>query len=167
VDQLRARLAQAGAAADVEFQPNIDRAAKVAFYRSLTVLSVPAEYGEAFGLYVLEALAAGVPVVQPRTAAFPELIEATGGGLLCAPGSPAALAEAIGSLLADPARARALGDHGRVVVGREFTAARMADHMERTLAGLLATPELAPRSTALGSPPPDSQPTAPPRVLRV
>jgi glycosyltransferase involved in cell wall biosynthesis len=71
----------------VEFCPNLDRPAKLAFLHSLTVFSVPALYGEAFGLYVIEALAAGVPVVQPRTAAFPELLEATGGGLLCDPGS--------------------------------------------------------------------------------
>jgi glycosyltransferase involved in cell wall biosynthesis len=90
------------------------------------VFSVPARYGEAFGLYVIEAMAAGVPVVQPRVAAFPELIEATGGGVLCAPGDPQALAEAIEELLLDPARAQALGEAGRRAVFDRFSAEAMA-----------------------------------------
>src|SRR5205823_7240354 len=86
VNALRERLKTNGVLHDVEFHPNIDRAAKLDFLRSLTVFSVPALYGEAFGLYVAEALASGVPVVQPRAASFPELIEGTGGGVLYEPG---------------------------------------------------------------------------------
>jgi glycosyltransferase involved in cell wall biosynthesis len=131
VDALRDRLRQAGVLGDVEFHPNLDRARKVGFLRSLSAFSVPASYGEAFGLYVIEALAAGVPVVQPRVAAFPELIEATGGGVLCADG-PQALAEAIEALLLDPARARALGDAGRRAVFERFSATSMARAMIRS-----------------------------------
>jgi hypothetical protein len=58
----------------VAFFPNLSRAEKIDFLQGLTVFSVPALYGEAFGLYLIEALAAGVPVVQPRHAAFPELV---------------------------------------------------------------------------------------------
>jgi glycosyltransferase involved in cell wall biosynthesis len=76
---------------------------------------------------MIEALAAGVPVVKPRHAAFPEIVEATGGGILCEPGNPRALADAWETLLADPARARALGLQGREAVHREFTMERMAD----------------------------------------
>src|SRR5436190_2375158 len=92
VKELRDQLAEAGFLRDVEFHPNLDRAAKQQFLRSLSVFSVPALYGEAFGLYVIEALAAGVPVVQRRTGSFPELIAATGGGLLCKPAVANALA---------------------------------------------------------------------------
>jgi len=56
--------------------------AKFAFLRGLTVFSVPASYEEPKGLYILEAMAAGVPVVQPSRGSFPELIESTQGGLL-------------------------------------------------------------------------------------
>jgi glycosyltransferase involved in cell wall biosynthesis len=136
VNGLRDRLQAAGVAGDVEFHPNLERAAKIAFLRALTVFSVPASYGEAFGLYLIEALAAGVPVVQPRHAAFPELVAATGGGVLCAPGDPTALAEAIEELLLNPARARALGAAGRQVVGQEYSIRRVT---ERVLA-LLAEP---------------------------
>jgi len=129
VEELRARLRAAGRADSVEFCPNLDRAAKIEFLRSLSVFSVPARYGEAFGMYLTEAMAAGVAVVQPHTAAFPELIEATGGGVLCEPGSVPALAGAIESLLLDPARARALGDAGRRAVFEKFSAETMAREM--------------------------------------
>jgi glycosyltransferase involved in cell wall biosynthesis len=129
VDSLRERLQANGLLGDVEFHPNLDRASKVAMLRSLSVFSVPALYGEAFGLYVLEALAAGVPVVQPRTAAFPELIEATGGGVLCTAGDAQVLAEALEALLLDPARARALGEAGRRAVTERFSAEAMAQGM--------------------------------------
>ena len=123
---LRERLQAGGLLGDADFNPNLDRAGKLALLRSLSVFSVPARYGEAFGLYVIEALAAGVPVVQPRVAAFPELIEATGGGVLCAPDDPEALAEAIEGLLLDPARARALGEAGQRAVFERFSAGAMA-----------------------------------------
>ncbi|HEY2253558.1 MAG TPA: glycosyltransferase family 4 protein, partial [Planctomycetaceae bacterium] len=74
---------------------------KVTFLKSLDVLSVPTIYREPKGLYVLEALANGVPVVQPRHGSFPELIEATGGGLLVEPNDPRALADALRRLMDD------------------------------------------------------------------
>jgi len=126
VKSLRERLQASGVLGDVEFHPNLDRAAKLDFLRSLSVFSVPALYGEAFGLYVIEALAAGVPVVQPRAGGFPEIIAATGGGMLCAPGEPKALADAIEELLLNPERARALGETGRKAVREKFSAEAMA-----------------------------------------
>lgn len=126
VAELSGRLTAAGVADDVQFLPNISREEKIAFLRGLSALSVPATYGESFGLYVIEALAAGVPVVQPRHAAFPELIEATGGGTLCEPDDPAALAAAIEALLADPAAARAMGARGRAAVQQQFSVTNMA-----------------------------------------
>ena len=127
VTTLRRELADAGLAGDAEFLPNVSRAEKTALLHSLTLLSVPASYGEAFGLYLIEAWAAGVPVVQPRSAAFTELVEATGGGILCEPDSAAALADGWETLLADPAQARVMGARGRVAVEREFSLPRMAE----------------------------------------
>ena len=138
VKELRGRLAAAGCLTEAEFFPNLDRAAKLEFLKSLSVFSVPAFYGEAFGLYVIEALAAGVPVVQPRTAAFPELVEATGGGVLCAPDSSEALALAIESLLLDPERAAAMGRAGQQAVFQRFSAGAMAEGMVGVLKGLPA-----------------------------
>ena len=131
VDALRERLKTNGVLHDVEFHPNLDRTAKVQFLRSLDIFCVPALYGEAFGLYVIEALAAGVPVAQPRAAAFPELIEATGGGVLYEPGNAEALAGAIESLVMNPEKRHALGDAGRQAVWQDFNAGRMAENVRR------------------------------------
>jgi glycosyltransferase involved in cell wall biosynthesis len=95
---------------------------------------VPATYGEVFGLYLIEALASGVPVVQPAHSAFPEIVQASGGGLLCDAHDLNALAGAIETLLLDPARARALGESGRKAVAEKFNVETMA----RQVAGLCA-----------------------------
>ncbi len=122
VNDLRERLADHGCNGDVEFVPNAERDQKIRFLQSISVLSVPAMYGESFGLYVLEALAVGVPVVQPRHAAFPEIIEATGGGVLYQPDDPAALADALQMILLDHDQRRVLGSTGRQAVLDHFTA---------------------------------------------
>jgi glycosyltransferase involved in cell wall biosynthesis len=126
VRQLKDRLAAAGCLDQAEFHPNLDRAAKVDFLRGLSVFSVPASYGEAFGLYLVEALAAGVPVVQPREAAFPELVEQTGGGRLFEPGDPEAYATALEELLLDPASRRDLASRGQRAVREQFSASQAA-----------------------------------------
>ncbi len=129
VNSLRQRLQAANLLGEAEFHPNLDRAAKLQFLRSLSVFSVPASYGEAFGLYVIEALAVGVPVIQPRTAAFPELIETTGGGRLCSPGDPHSLAETIEELLLTPGLGHRLGETGRRTVMQQFSAVAMAQQI--------------------------------------
>ena len=103
-----------------------DTASKVEFLKSLDVLSVPTVYREPKGIYVLEALANGVPVVQPEHGAFPELIEATGGGVLVEPGRADALADALEALADDSARRIALGTTGRQRVHELFGPGRMA-----------------------------------------
>ena len=126
VDGLAAQLDERGLSGAVDFLPNVERADKLAFLRTLSVLSVPATYGESFGLYLLEAMATGVPVVQPRHGAFPELLEATGGGVLCAPDDPISLADELETLLLDDSRSQQLATNGRRAVMERFTAERMA-----------------------------------------
>ncbi len=131
IAELKKRLAQAGLTARVTWQPNLSREEKIGFLRGLSLLSVPVQYPEAFGLYVLEAMACGVPVVQPDSAAFPELITATGGGLCVPPRDPAALAHAWHSLLADPARRTRLARAARAGVAEKFSARTMAEQFLR------------------------------------
>ena len=109
-----------------EYVGEVDRDEKIRFLGSLDVLSVPTTYQEPKGLFVLEALANGVPVVQPRHGAFPEIIEATGGGLLVEPDSADALATGLRSLMDDPVRRVELGRKGRESVRRDFSAQSMA-----------------------------------------
>jgi glycosyltransferase involved in cell wall biosynthesis len=125
VEEMRARCEAAGVGDDVAFTPNISREEKIAFLQGVSVFSVPAIYGESFGLYVIEALAAGVPVVQPRPAAFPELLEITSGGRLCAPGDYCSLADWLEALLRDTKSAREMGARGRQAVLERFSVERM------------------------------------------
>ena len=140
VRQCQARLAAAGLAAAAEFLPNLDRRAKLAFLASLDLLSVPVTYGEAFGLYLLEAWAAGVPVVQPATGAFPELIAATGAGVTYDPARPEALDEALAALLHDPARRAELARRGPPAVHAAYSSDHMARAFLAACAPLLASP---------------------------
>jgi glycosyltransferase involved in cell wall biosynthesis len=86
-------LRAAGLAAEFRYHGRLDREEKIRFLQSLDVFSVPEPYAEPKGLSVLEAMACGVPVVQPRHGAFPEIIARAGGGLLFEPGNTAQLAE--------------------------------------------------------------------------
>jgi len=136
VKQLRKRLAEAGYIGETVFSPNLSRTEKIGFLESLSVFSVPARYGEAYGLYLIEAMAAGVPVIQPRTAAFPELVEATGGGMLCEPEDPKSLADAMEALLLEPGQARSLGDAARSAMFERYTIEAMADAVTKLYAEL-------------------------------
>jgi glycosyltransferase involved in cell wall biosynthesis len=129
VEDLCGKLQAEGFLGDVEFRKNLSRAEKQEFLRSLSVFSVPAMYGEAFGLYIIEALACGVPVVQPRHGAFPELIEATGGGVLYEHTGEAALAVALEKILLDSNLTQKLGEAGQKAVRENFAMEIMAGKM--------------------------------------
>jgi glycosyltransferase involved in cell wall biosynthesis len=121
IDQQKRKLSRAGLSASTEFRPNVTRDEKIAALKEMTLLSVPAKYGEAFGLYLLEAWAAGIPVVQPRHGAFPELVDGVGGGVLFEPGNADALADAWDSLLNNPELIRELGQRGRTAVTTRYS----------------------------------------------
>lgn len=104
-----AKLRAAGLSEAFEYVGEVDRRGKVAFLRSIDVLSVPTTYEEPKGLFVLEALAAGVPVVVPQHGAFPEMLAELGGGSLHSPGDAQDLAERLAAQLSkreDTAAAR-------------------------------------------------------------
>ncbi len=130
---LQDKLKKAGYAQRVEWHPNVSFSDKLKFFRNLTVMSVPATYGEAFGLYIVEAMASGVPVVQPEHGAFPELIQLTGGGVLCPPDDPVALANVLEKLLLDDHEREQLTNRGMAGVRTEFSAVKMAERFEAAL----------------------------------
>jgi len=131
LERLRDKLAAAGILAAVDFLPVFDRESKLEFLRSLSVLSVPEDKPVAYGLYVFEALAMGVPVVEPAIGCFPETLAKTGGGVLYEPNTPEKLAEAMMPLLLDPQAAQRLGAEGKAGVARTFEIGRTAREMVR------------------------------------
>jgi glycosyltransferase involved in cell wall biosynthesis len=131
IRRLASKLAAAGCLSDVEFLIAFDGRAKREFLQSLSVLSVPERQPVAYGLYVLEALATGVPVVEPAIGCFPETINATGGGVLYQPNVAQKLADALAPLLLDPQAARRLGAEGLEGVAKFFNVADTATNVIR------------------------------------
>jgi glycosyltransferase involved in cell wall biosynthesis len=127
LEAMQGQLEGWGLGREFTYRGALDRAAKQSFLQSIDIFSVPSPYVEPKGLYLLEAMAAGVPVVAPRHGALPEMVEITGGGLLVEPGNPAAFAAAFRRLRDDPALAADLGRRGAEGVRKHYTAARMAE----------------------------------------
>lgn len=121
------RLREAGLDAEFHYRGALDREGKIEFLRGLDVLSVPATYDEPKGIFLLEAMACGVPVVQPRRGAFTEVVEQTGGGLLVEPDDAGALAAGLLRVKEDAALASELSANAYANVRRHYLVAQMAD----------------------------------------
>lgn len=117
---------RAGLAHEFHYRGELDRAGKTEFLRGLNVLSVPSTYDEPKGIFLLEAMASGVPVVQARRGAFPEIVERTGGGIMVEPDNAVSLADGIYGLWKNPELATELGRRGAEGVRKYFSAAHMA-----------------------------------------
>ena len=130
-----ARLAEAGLADRYEYIGSPDLPGKAAFLREIDLLCVPTDHDEPKGLFLLEAMASGVPVVQPAAGAYPELIRWTGGGLLvdAAPSDAVAMATGLETLVRDAPLRRVLGDAGRVAVTTRGTTAVQAQQVLQLL----------------------------------
>ena len=126
LDSIMTQVRQWGLEAEVTYHGKLDREQKIDFLNTLDVLAVPAAYDDPKGLALLEAMACGVPTVAPRRGTYTELIERTGGGLLVPPDDIEAFGQALVDLAADPARRRALGEHGAAGVRASYTAEMMA-----------------------------------------
>ena len=126
LEKARDILKQAGLAGEFSYRGALDRQGKLAFLRSLNVLSVPATYDEPKGMFLLESMASGVPVVQPRRGAFTEVVEKTGGGLLVAPDDPEAIAEGLHVLWSDRALSAQLANKAFEGVRAHYTIAASA-----------------------------------------
>jgi len=127
LDQIRARLTEAGLGSEFNYRGVVDREHKINFLRQLDVMSVPATYDEPKGVSLLEAMACGIPVVQPRRGAFTEIVQHTSGGLLVNSDDPESLANGILTVYRDRNLARELSANGVRGVREHYSAARMAD----------------------------------------
>lgn len=140
LEEVRQTLGRAGLGDEFTYRGELDRQGKVSFLRTLDVLSVPATYDEPKGVFLLEAMASSVPVVQPRRGAFTEIVEKTGGGLLVAPDNPEALADGLYTLWQDRVQGRRLGDRGARGVREHYSIARSTDRLVEVYKQLLSSP---------------------------
>jgi glycosyltransferase involved in cell wall biosynthesis len=117
---IRRRLETAGVTGDVVFMPEFLGEERRQWLKELTVMCVPEKEEAAYGLFALEAQAAGVPIVVPRIGIFPELIDLTGGGVLVELNSPRFFSTVLSPLLLDPGSAHELGQKGRRGIKEHF-----------------------------------------------
>ncbi len=143
LQDVRRMLDQAGLAGEFTYHGVVDRKGKLAFLQSLDVLSVPATYNEPKGMFLLEAMANGVPVVQPRRGAFAEIVERTGGGLLVEPDDPDKLAEGLFTLWEDRRLADNLGEQAYDGVRAHYTVGHAVERLLAVYNDVLRPHEVA------------------------
>jgi glycosyltransferase involved in cell wall biosynthesis len=136
LNELSEKISKNGFENDVKIFNDFSRESRIQFLKSLTLLSVPVPSGEAFGAYQVEALAAGVPVVQPNVGCYPEFVKMTNGGAIYEPNNSEILAKTISTLLDEPDRVRKLGEQGRKVVLERFSIEEMANTMVKVYESL-------------------------------
>ena len=102
------------------FEDDFEKEGRTRFFNAVAFITVPVRNGEAFGLYLLESMASGVPVIQPELGAFPEIIRISGGGETYSPNTPEQLAKTWAGLLQDPERIAELSANGRQGVAEHF-----------------------------------------------
>ena len=120
-----------GLGAEFRYAGTLDRSGKIGLMQEMDVMSMPATYDEPKGFTLIEAMANGVPVVQPDRGAFTEIVQRTGGGLLVKKDDPDALADGLFALLTDRARAASLATAGVEGVHRHYTVEAMAQQAEQ------------------------------------
>ena len=129
LETIQKSLKEAGLEGEFHYRGVLDRADKIAFLRKLDVMSVPATYDEPKGVSLLEAMACGVPLVQPRRGSFTEIVENTGGGLLVQPDDAQSLADGILKIVREKRFAEELSANGFRGVREHYSAANMADRV--------------------------------------
>ena len=129
VNAQKRKLIEAGLWQQADFHENFEGEGRKRFFEKVALLSVPVRNGEAFGLYLLESLASGTPVVQPELGAFPEIIAAAGGGITYKQNQADQLAAALKALLFDPDRLHRLSLAGRQGVETHFHIKEQASKM--------------------------------------
>ncbi|HJZ81096.1 MAG TPA: glycosyltransferase family 4 protein [Pyrinomonadaceae bacterium] len=127
LDEIKQRFAEWGLASEFHYRGVLDRDRKIEFLRQLDVMSVPAIYDEPKGVSLLEAMACGVPLVQPRRGAFTEIVEKTSGGLLVEPDNAQSLADGLLEIFQNRPLAEQVSREGARGVRLHYSAAHMAD----------------------------------------
>ena len=126
LEEIKRKISDWGLAGEFQYRGVLDREAKLAFLKGLDVFSIPATYDEPKGMSLLEAMAAGVPVVQPRRGSFTEIVERTGGGLLVDGADAESIASGLLSLIESPSMKTELGKRAFNGVREHYGVSNMA-----------------------------------------
>jgi glycosyltransferase involved in cell wall biosynthesis len=128
---IKNKIEQAGLQNDVEFHKDFENEGRHEFFKKVSVISVPVLEGEAFGMYLLESMASGIPVIQPKLGAFPEIVGLSDGGVIYDPNEPAMLADNIEDLCVDTDRLKHLSQAARDGIIKHFSIHDQAARMMR------------------------------------
>ena len=129
LSDIRHRIREHGLHQQVEFHEDFEEQGLRDYLEKVSVVSVPVRNGEAFGIYLLECMVSGIPVVQPALGAFPEIVELTGGGVIYQENTPEALAQSLEKLLSDPEEMDRLSRTGKEGVDKHFHIDVQAERM--------------------------------------
>jgi len=121
------KIKSAGFAKSVRIYPEFQGNKKHEFFSNVNVISVPVNKYDGYGLYILEANSAGIPVVQPATGAFPEILEITGGGIVYSPDTLETLVLNLCKIFNDNDMLVKLGASGRKMVRLELSLSKMSE----------------------------------------
>jgi glycosyltransferase involved in cell wall biosynthesis len=134
--QIRKKLGQQGLLSAVDFHKEFEGCGRKEFFAKASVISVPVRNGEAFGIYIAESLASGIPVVQPALGAFPEVLATTGGGIIYGENNPEALSSALKQLLDDPVRLMHLSEEARKGAEQHLSINELAKELVEVYSGV-------------------------------
>lgn len=139
IKKLKRRIARAGFTGSVDFHEEFEGEGRKLFFRKTAIASVPVRKGEAFGMYLPELMAAGIPIVQPALGAFPEIVRLSEGGRVYSPNTPGELASAWATLLRDRSLLKKLSLSARKGVETSFNihvhAGEMVNVYKKLIAG--------------------------------
>ncbi len=127
VKAIKRKLKRSGLLQDVHFIENHDREHRIEFLQSLTLMTVPTQFPEAFGTFILEAMACGVPVIQPNIGAYPEIIRQ--GGWIYHPNNAETLAGMIWNAAADRSELEQKSNDARQLILDHYDIGKIADEL--------------------------------------
>lgn len=126
---IRKKLSREKLDGQFEFIEDFEETGRKVFFNKVSVVTVPVRNGEAFGMYLLESMASGIPVVQPGLGAFPEIVNLAGGGVIYQPNTPEALCQALADLLSEHEKLDTFSANGRKGVELNFNIHNQAREM--------------------------------------
>ncbi len=132
IKEQRQKITAAGLSDSVKVIDDFSKDKREEFFNEVMVLSVPVRGGEAFGIYLTEAMAAGIPILQPALGAFPEIVKKSGGGMVFADNDPEHLVNAFIKVFSDQEQLKQMSHKARESVEKKFNIHALSEEMIST-----------------------------------